>query len=100
VVGKILNFLGAEAAADRLAAAPAWQAAHVVKANPDKAQRPVRARALEEGKALYMAVPRLADQLPFHLLDPKRLTISPWEAAAKKARPRPGRRLQPPSCLR
>jgi 5-formyltetrahydrofolate cyclo-ligase len=52
VVGKIPNFLGAEAAADQLAALPAWQAAHVVKANPDKAQRPVRARALTEGKVL------------------------------------------------
>ena len=37
VVGKIPNFLGAEAAADQLAALPAWQAAHVLKANPDKA---------------------------------------------------------------
>src|SRR5215217_3364789 len=40
-----------------------------VKANPDKAQRPVRARVLTEGKVLYMAVPRLADELPFYLLD-------------------------------
>jgi 5-formyltetrahydrofolate cyclo-ligase len=46
VVGKIPNFLGAEAAADQLAALPAWASAQVVKANPDKAQRPVRARAL------------------------------------------------------
>jgi 5-formyltetrahydrofolate cyclo-ligase len=65
VVGKIPNFHGAEAAADRLAALPAWEAAQVVKANPDKAQRPVRARALTEGKVLYMAVPRQADELPF-----------------------------------
>jgi 5-formyltetrahydrofolate cyclo-ligase len=46
VVGKIPNFLGAEAAADQLAALPAWNKAQVVKANPDKAQRAVRARAL------------------------------------------------------
>jgi len=59
VVGKIPNFLGAEAAADYLAALPAWEAAHVLKANPDKAQRPVRVRSLTEGKVLYMAVPRL-----------------------------------------
>jgi 5-formyltetrahydrofolate cyclo-ligase len=70
VVGKIPNFLGAEAAAEQLAALPAWETAHVVKANPDKAQRSVRARALAEGKVLYMAVPRLADELPFYLLDP------------------------------
>jgi 5-formyltetrahydrofolate cyclo-ligase len=64
VVGKIPNFLGAEAAADQLAALPAWETAQVIKANPDKAQRAVRARALTEGKVLYMAVPRLADELP------------------------------------
>jgi hypothetical protein len=49
VVGKIPNFLGAEAAAGQLAALPAWEQAHVLKANPDKAQRAVRARALTEG---------------------------------------------------
>ena len=70
VVGKIPNFLGAEAAADRLAALPAWQEARVLKANPDKAQRAVRARALTEGKVLYMAVPRLVDELPFYLWTP------------------------------
>jgi 5-formyltetrahydrofolate cyclo-ligase len=93
VVGKIPNFLGAEAAADRLAALPAWQAAHILKANPDKAQRPVRARALEDGKVLYMAVPRLADQLPFYLLDPERLTISHSEAAAKEGAAKAGRKV-------
>jgi 5-formyltetrahydrofolate cyclo-ligase len=71
VVGKIPNFLGAEAAAEQLAALPAWAEAHVLKANPDKAQRAVRARALTEGKVLYMAVPRLAEELPFYLLDPE-----------------------------
>jgi 5-formyltetrahydrofolate cyclo-ligase len=77
MVGKIPNFLGAEAAADQLAALPAWEAARVVKANPDKAQRAVRARALTEGKVLYMAVPRLADELPFYLLDPDHISIDP-----------------------
>jgi 5-formyltetrahydrofolate cyclo-ligase len=93
VVGKIPNFLGAEAAADRLAALPAWQAARVLKANPDKAQRAVRARALTDGKVLYMAVPRLADELPFYLLDPEHLSISPWEAAAKEGAAKAGRKV-------
>jgi 5-formyltetrahydrofolate cyclo-ligase len=93
VVGKIPNFLGAEAAADQLAALPAWEAAHVLKANPDKAQRAVRARALTEGKVLYMAVPRLADELPFYLLDPEHLVISPWEAAAKEGAATAGRKV-------
>jgi 5-formyltetrahydrofolate cyclo-ligase len=69
-VGKIPNFVGAEAAAEQLGELPVWQAAQVVKANPDKAQRAVRAKALAEGKVLYMAVPRLANKLPFYLLDP------------------------------
>jgi 5-formyltetrahydrofolate cyclo-ligase len=90
VVGKIPNFLGAEAAAEQFAALPAWAAAQVLKANPDKAQRAVRARALTEGKVLYMAVPRLADELPFYLLDPEHLSISPWEAAAKEGAAKAG----------
>jgi 5-formyltetrahydrofolate cyclo-ligase len=39
---------------------PAWQAAETLRANPDSAQLPVRQRALEDGKTVYMAVPRLA----------------------------------------
>jgi 5-formyltetrahydrofolate cyclo-ligase len=35
-----------------------------VKANPDSAQWPVRQRALEDGKTVYMAVPRLAGREP------------------------------------
>jgi 5-formyltetrahydrofolate cyclo-ligase len=35
--------------------------ARVLKANADAPQLPVRARALADGKLLYMAVPRLAD---------------------------------------
>jgi 5-formyltetrahydrofolate cyclo-ligase len=79
--GKIPNFIGAEEAADRLAALPAWQSARVLKSNPDKAQLPVRARALAEGKLLFMAVPRLAHKLPFFLLDPTTLNVPPSEAA-------------------
>ena len=65
----------------------------MVKANPDKAQRPVRARALTEGKVLYMVVPRLADELPFYLLDPERMSISPWEAATKEGAAKGGRKV-------
>jgi 5-formyltetrahydrofolate cyclo-ligase len=93
LAGKIPNSLGTEAAADQLAALPAWATAHVLKANPDKAQRAVRARALTEGKVLYMAVPRLADELPFYLLDPTHLSIDPWEAAAKEGAAKAGRKV-------
>jgi 5-formyltetrahydrofolate cyclo-ligase len=63
--GRIPNFRGAEAAAERLAQLPEWEAAAVVKSNPDAPQLPVRRRARRDGKTLYMAVPRLAEEEPF-----------------------------------
>ncbi|MFF1274665.1 5-formyltetrahydrofolate cyclo-ligase [Streptomyces marokkonensis] len=84
VYGRIPHFKGAEQAADRLEALPAWQHASVVKAVPDKAQLPVRAKALEQGKTVYMAVPKLASLKPFYLLDPAALTVPPAEAAASR----------------
>ncbi|MGP3925343.1 5-formyltetrahydrofolate cyclo-ligase [Streptomyces sp. 8N616] len=47
-------------------------------------QLPVRARALVEGKTVFMAVPKLADPHPFYLLDPAALAVPPAEAAASK----------------
>lgn len=63
--GRIPNFRGAEAAAERLRDLPEWQRARVVKANPDSPQLPVRRKALREAKLVYMAVPRLRDERPF-----------------------------------
>ena len=80
--GRIPNFTGAERAAERLRGLPAWQAALTVKANPDSAQLPVRQRALEDGKTVYMAVPRLAKPEPFFLLDPGHLDQPPRTAAS------------------
>jgi 5-formyltetrahydrofolate cyclo-ligase len=80
--GRIPNFTGAEAAAERLRATPMWQAAGTLKANPDSAQLPVRQRALEDGKTVYMAVPRLADDDPFFALDPDHLSEPPRKAAS------------------
>jgi len=70
VHGYIPAFVGAAAAADRLAELPEWRAAEVVKAVPDRAQQPVRERAVRDGKLLYVAVPRLAAELPFFVVDP------------------------------
>ena len=70
VHGYVPAFTGAAAAADRLAELPEWQAAKVVKAVPDRAQQPVRDRAVRDGKLLYVAVPRLAAELPFFVVDP------------------------------
>ncbi|MEV6690469.1 5-formyltetrahydrofolate cyclo-ligase [Micromonospora sp. NPDC051196] len=81
VHGHIPDFVGKETAADLLADLDAWKAAQVIKCNPDRAQLPVRIRALQEGKLLYMAVPRLATPKPFHLLDPTTLT-APFDTAA------------------
>jgi 5-formyltetrahydrofolate cyclo-ligase len=84
VAGHIPNFVGAEQAAERLAELGAWRTAKVIKSNPDKGQLPVRLRALQEDKLLYMAVPRLATPKPFYLLDPATLT-TPFETAATSA---------------
>ncbi|MCU0526777.1 MAG: 5-formyltetrahydrofolate cyclo-ligase [Elainella sp. Prado103] len=64
-IGHIPNFVGATLAADRLAELDCWQQAAVIKCNPDAAQAAVRLRALEAGKTLYMAVPRLTEERCF-----------------------------------
>ncbi|MET9445955.1 5-formyltetrahydrofolate cyclo-ligase [Streptomyces cinerochromogenes] len=82
--GRIPNFKGSETAAERLAELEPWHNARFIKAVPDKAQLPVRARALAEGKTVFMAVPKLADLCPFYLLDPTALPVPPREAASSK----------------
>ncbi|HWC32754.1 MAG TPA: 5-formyltetrahydrofolate cyclo-ligase, partial [Actinomycetota bacterium] len=89
--GRIPNFVGADAAAERLAALPEWGPARVVKANPDAPQLPVRARALADGKRLYMAVPRLRSERPFVLLDAARLAVPPRRAASIRGAAAAGR---------
>ncbi|MFN2589732.1 MAG: 5-formyltetrahydrofolate cyclo-ligase [Actinomycetota bacterium] len=89
--GRIPNFAGAEAAAERLAELPAWRSAHVIKANPDAPQLPVRKRALTEGRLLYMAVPRLAERQPFLRLDPRTLQVPPQTASSISGAARHGR---------
>lgn len=81
---RIPNFVGAEAAARRLAGTRAWQRATVVKCNPDSPQWPVRAQALRDGKTVVMAVPRLASLPPFMVLDPDDLDVSPRQASSIK----------------
>ena len=84
VHGHIPDFVGAERTADLLATLPAWQSAQVIMSNPDRAQLLVRIRALDEGKLVYMAVPKLADEKPFYELDPAVLSVPTSEAAASK----------------
>jgi 5-formyltetrahydrofolate cyclo-ligase len=80
--GRIPNFGGAKAAAERLARHSAWQNAETIKANPDSPQTHARRMALQQGKTLVMAVPRLRDAHPFRLLDPRRLTEEELREAA------------------
>jgi len=91
--GRIPNFTGAEAAADRLRSTDEWSRARTVKANPDAPQWPVRQRALEDGKVVFMAVPRLADEHPFFLLDPDELADPPRKASSIKGASRSARRI-------
>lgn len=81
VSGYIPAFEGADRAADRLAGLPVWQRAQILEVVPDRAQLPVRIRALQDGKLVYMAVPKLAAAEPFYLLDPHNLPVPASEAA-------------------
>jgi 5-formyltetrahydrofolate cyclo-ligase len=80
--GRIPNFVGAEKCAATLASCPLWQRAKTIKVNPDSPQRAIRQRALEEGKVLYMAVPRLRSLKPFIELDPEKLAVSAFRASS------------------
>ncbi len=85
VRGYIPAFDGAAQAARQLADLPAWQQAQVLEVAPDRAQLPVRIRALDDGKLLYMAAPKLAAAEPFYLLDPHNLPVPAAEAADRIA---------------
>jgi len=63
--GHIPSFIGADKAAALLAELPIWKRAKIIKSNPDTAHVPLRLRALQEDKKLYMAVPRLTEERCF-----------------------------------
>ena len=95
VHGRIPNFAGAEEAARKLAELEAWKEANVIKSNPDSPQRFVRERALEEGKVVYMAVPRLKELSCFIELDPRFLGSNVSKASTIKGAFKYGRKLHP-----
>jgi 5-formyltetrahydrofolate cyclo-ligase len=81
--GRIPNFIGAEAAAQHLTTLSAWRRARTLKCNPDAPQRTVRYAALQAGKIIYMAVPRLRELKPFIALDPSALgSKALWPASS------------------
>ncbi|GAA2275407.1 5-formyltetrahydrofolate cyclo-ligase [Glycomyces scopariae] len=83
--GRIPRFHGADEAAKLLASTDQWRTANAAKVNPDKAQHPVRALALAASKATYMAVPKLALDQPFYLLNSLLPSYTPEEAATRDA---------------
>jgi 5-formyltetrahydrofolate cyclo-ligase len=89
--GRIPNFTGAEACARLIAETPYWKNAKALKINPDSPQRAIRQKALEEGKVIYMAVPRLHSENPFIELDPKKLKCSAYIASSIKGAAKYGR---------
>ena len=88
--GRIPNFAGAEQAAQLLREMAVWRRALVVKVNPDAPQLAVRRLALQEGKIVYMAVPRLRTEKCFIEIDPQRFgkraaQTGCWEVSAQLA---------------
>ena len=77
--GRITNFTGAEAAAERAMDLSELAGVDAVKANPDAPQLPLRRALLKQGTTVYMAVPRLAEPACFVELDPE--AVSDIEAA-------------------
>jgi 5-formyltetrahydrofolate cyclo-ligase len=80
--GRIPNFAGAKLAAEKLAAHRLWKRAQVIKVNPDSPQTHARRIAMEEGKTMVIAVPRLRDVHPFRLLEPRKLNEKQKREAA------------------
>jgi len=95
LAGRIPNFVGAEAAAALAATLPEWKEARRLKCNPDAPQRPLRLRALQDGKLVFMAVPRLTEETCFIRLDPARLSGRLAAASAIKGATRLGERVGP-----
>ena len=57
--GRIPNFIGAEAAAQKLRRLEEWKKGKIVFVNPDSPQRKVRENASKDGKILIATSPRL-----------------------------------------
>lgn len=80
IVGRIPNFIGADKAAELLRTLPEYQKAKTIACNPDSPQKPVREAALNDGKKVVMATPRM--RKGFILLDPVTIPKNHSNAAA------------------
>jgi len=70
---RVPNFASSERAADLLSELTLWRRAKVVKMSADAPQAGLRRRALQEGKILYLPVPRLRGYQCFVEVDPAKL---------------------------
>ncbi len=95
VYGRIPNFVGAEEAAKKLTELEEWVDARVIKSNPDSPQKFVRELALQDGKIVYMAVPRLRELECFIELDPRFLGSNVSKASTIKGAFKYGRKVHP-----
>ncbi|MEM4527721.1 MAG: 5-formyltetrahydrofolate cyclo-ligase [Desulfurococcaceae archaeon] len=80
VYGRIPNFVGADKAALKITSIREWEKAIVIKSNPDSPQIYLREKALENGKILIMATPRLSNG--FLILDPRKIPRNKIKTAA------------------
>ncbi|MFB6098927.1 MAG: 5-formyltetrahydrofolate cyclo-ligase [Salinibacter sp.] len=78
--GRIPNFDGASAAAERLFAGAPFAGARRLKVNPDAPQRHVRIEALRRGCVVYVPTPRLRGG--FKRLDPENIPTDEIKSAA------------------
>ena len=85
--GRIPTFSGAEEAARHLMEHPLFEAANVIKINPDSPQRPLREAALRQGKTVIVPSPRLRDG--FLLFDPDTIGEEHYRDAAMMSRWKP-----------
>lgn len=69
--GRIPNFKGAQLAACRLKNTFEWETSQTIFSSPDSALRDVRRNALEDGKILVMATPKIAEG--YLLINPEKV---------------------------
>lgn len=89
--GRIPNFKGAKEAARQITVTQPFKEAKVLKINPDTPQKPLREKALREGKSVIMPAPRL--RKGFYLLED--LKEVSGKAAVKKNVPQYGKIVSP-----
>jgi 5-formyltetrahydrofolate cyclo-ligase len=89
------NFAGVDRAARLLCELPTWKRAQVVKLTLDAPQLALRRAALEAGKVLYLATPRLRNERCFIEIDPSRLARHVPRLASIRGAAQFGRAVSP-----